>query len=82
MGTPEFDSAVERKIYEVTREAENQVGGFDFACVINSYYRAYKTDDDGNRVVDSEKTASYRTLKTYDSIIVKGTNIEDGKVIY
>ena len=50
--------------------------------VVAKSYVAYNTDEDGNRVVDSEKTASYRTLKTYDSIIVKGTNIEDGKVIY
>lgn len=46
VGSAEFDRCVERKIYEVTREAENQVGGFDFACVVNAFYRACKNNDD------------------------------------
>jgi hypothetical protein len=49
IGSLQFDKAVESKIYEVTREAENQVGGFDFACVINAFYRAYKSEDDNLR---------------------------------
>lgn len=49
VGSLQFDRAVESKIYEVTREAENQVGGFDFACVINAFYRAYKNEDDSLR---------------------------------
>lgn len=53
--------------------------GTDF--VIAEKYTAYKTDKDGNSVVDEEKTSSYRELSVYDSIIVKGTNITDGKVI-
>ena len=50
--------------------------------VLAEKYTAYKTDDKGNKIIDEEKTASYRQLDVYDSIIVKGTNIVDGKVIY
>lgn len=53
--------------------------GTDYVIAHN--YEAYYTDEDGNLVYDEEKNASYRKLKAYDSIIVKGTNIEDGKVI-
>ncbi len=45
-GTPEFDAEVERKIHAVTREAESHVGGFDFACVVNAFYKANKNDDE------------------------------------
>lgn len=54
--------------------------GDDF--VIAEKYVAYKTDEEGNKVVDTQKTASYREIKAYDRIIVKGTNITDGKIIY
>lgn len=53
--------------------------GSDF--VIAEKYIAYKSDKDGNRIIDEEKTSLYRELSVYDSIIVKGTNITDGKVI-
>ncbi len=46
VGSNEFEKEVEKRIYEVTAEAENQVGGFDFACVVNAYYKAYRNDDD------------------------------------
>ncbi len=49
--------------------------------VIADKYTAYKEDEDGNKVVDEEVTASYRALKMYDQIIVKGMNITDGMVI-
>ncbi|MBE6718702.1 MAG: biotin carboxylase [Ruminococcaceae bacterium] len=45
-GTTEFDSEVEKRIHSVTREAENHIGGFDFACVVNSFYKAQKDGDD------------------------------------
>ena len=54
--------------------------GNDF--VLAEKYIAYKTDKKGKKVIDEEKTSSYRSLAVYDSIIVKGTNIVDGKVIY
>ncbi len=53
--------------------------GEDF--VVAGEYVAYKTDKDGNKIVDEELTASYRKIKAYDRIIVKGNNITDGKVI-
>ena len=46
VGTPEFDFEVERRIFEVTRTVENYVGGFDFACVVNAFYKAHKSGDD------------------------------------
>lgn len=49
--------------------------------VIAQNYVAYTTDENGEQIYDEEKTSSYRKLKAYDSIIVKGTNIEDGKVV-
>ena len=49
--------------------------------VIAEKYVAYITDKNGNKVIDEEKTYSYRELKAYDRIIVKGTNITDGKII-
>ncbi len=42
---PFFDIAVEKKIYTVIGGLEDMVHGFDFAAVINAYYRAYR---DGN----------------------------------
>ncbi len=41
----------------------------------------YKKDKDGKDIVDYEKTDSFRAIKLYDNIIVKGKNIEDGKLI-
>lgn len=49
--------------------------------VVAEKYTAYSEDEEGNRIIDAEKTEQYRELKAYDSIIVKGTNISDGKVI-
>ncbi|MBR5322753.1 MAG: ATP-binding protein [Clostridia bacterium] len=46
-GSEEFDREVEKRIFEVTREAESHVGGFDFAYVVNTYYKATKCNDDG-----------------------------------
>lgn len=49
--------------------------------IIADKYKAYTVDKDGNKIVDEEKTASYREISAYDRVIVKGNNIEDGKVI-
>lgn len=49
--------------------------------VIAEKYIAYKEDEDGNKVVDEEKTESYRAINLYDQIIVKGMNINDGMVL-
>ena len=47
VGSEAFEAEVEKRIYEVTSEAEGLVGGFDFACVVNAFYRAEKNLDDG-----------------------------------
>lgn len=46
-GTPEFRSAVEKKLFAVIRSLESQIGGFDFALVLSRYYRAY---NEGNEL--------------------------------
>ncbi len=43
---PFFDIAVEKKIYTVIGSLEDMVHGFDFAAVINAYYRAYRDGND------------------------------------
>lgn len=40
--SPAFEKEVSAKIYEVLREIETGVGAFDFARVIDGYYRAWK----------------------------------------
>ena len=45
-GSPEFDSAVERRIYIVTDALSELVHGFDFAKLLSTYYRAVLSGDD------------------------------------
>ena len=45
-GTPGFGAAVDKKVFELTRELEGQVGGFDFAAVISKWRRANEEGDD------------------------------------
>jgi len=47
--TPAFSAAMERKITEITASLEGLVNGFDFASVLNTYYRAVKNADDEKR---------------------------------
>ena len=49
--------------------------------IMASKYKVYRTDKKGNKVVDEEATAKYPEIKAYDKVIVKGNNLEDGKVI-
>lgn len=53
----EFRRALTKEIFSVTRDMEGEVGGFDFAAVLNAYYRAY-TDDD-----EEKKSACIRWLR-------------------
>jgi len=46
IGTEGFDVEVEKRIHSVTREAESLIGGFDFACVVNLFYKSSQTGDD------------------------------------
>ncbi|MBE6638336.1 MAG: biotin carboxylase [Ruminococcaceae bacterium] len=41
----EFDRKLTAKVYEVVRDTESQVGGFDFSRVIGSYFAARRDDD-------------------------------------
>lgn len=45
-GTPWFRDELYSRIYKVAQELESHVGGFDFASVIASYYRAFCDDDE------------------------------------
>ena len=55
--TEDFRRALTKEIFSVTRDMEGEVGGFDFAAVLNAYYRAY-TDDD-----EEKKSACMRWLR-------------------
>lgn len=46
IGTEEFSSRIRSKIFEVSKELEGQIGGFDFASVISSYYTASVNDNE------------------------------------
>lgn len=43
---PSFSNEVSKRVYSVIRELENNVGGFDFANVILTYYKAVLNDDE------------------------------------
>lgn len=55
--TDAFRRALTKEIFSVTRDMEAQVGGFDFATVLNAYYRAYTEDD------EEKKSACIRWLR-------------------
>ena len=46
VGSREFDKAVERKIYAVIADIQEMVNGFDFAQVINLYWKASKSENE------------------------------------
>ncbi len=56
-GTPSFDSAVKKRIYDTVRALEDGVGGFDFALVLASYYEACEAED------EDKKSACLRWLR-------------------
>ncbi len=45
-GSYEFNKELSAKIFSITRDLEGQVGGFDFAAVINTYYTAHRNGDE------------------------------------
>ncbi len=55
--SPEFSNEVSKRVYAITRELENSVGGFDFAYVLNEYYKAVISDD------EERKSAAMRWLR-------------------
>lgn len=44
--SPDFEKEISKRIYSVLREIETGVGAFDFARVIDTYYRAWRASDD------------------------------------
>ena len=46
IGSREFDKTVERKIYAVIADIQEMVNGFDFAQVINHYWKASKSENE------------------------------------
>ena len=46
---PKFEAAVDQKIYGVISSLNELVHGFDFAKLLNMYYHAYMSGDDGNK---------------------------------
>ncbi|MCI8386984.1 MAG: DUF2791 family P-loop domain-containing protein [Clostridiales bacterium] len=57
VGSQEFTNKLTAKIYAQTRELESQIGGFDFAMVITTYYKAYIAGD------EDKKSACMRWLR-------------------
>ena len=43
---PRFEGEVARGVYALTKDLENNVGGFDFAAVLVKYYHASLSDDE------------------------------------
>ncbi|MDD4772729.1 MAG: ATP-binding protein [Eubacteriales bacterium] len=74
--TPWFRDELYSRIFKVARELEGQVGGFDFASVIASYYRAFCDDDEEMKSASlrwlrgeyTTKTEAKKTLKVGDII--------------
>ena len=58
-GTEAFEKALTARIYAVTREMEGEVGGFDFASVLASYYRACRAGYED----EEKKSACMRWLR-------------------
>lgn len=54
---PAFERALSAKIHDIVSSLELQVGGFDFALVLNQYYKAHR---DGN---DEKRSACLRWLR-------------------
>ncbi|MBO7395169.1 MAG: ATP-binding protein [Ruminococcus sp.] len=46
---PDFEKAVEKKIYEVISALNEMVHGFDFAKLLTVYYRSYAAGDDESK---------------------------------
>lgn len=44
--TPAFDDAFGKRVLASVRTLESDVGGFDFAMVLRTYYEAYRAEDD------------------------------------
>ncbi len=55
--TEAFRTELSRRIFMVTRDMEGEIGGFDFANVLNRYYRAYTADE------EETKSACIRWLR-------------------
>lgn len=55
--SPDFGKEVSKRVFALSKKMENSVGGFDFASVINSYYRA---ETEGS---DELKSACLRWLR-------------------
>ena len=47
--SPDFEKAVERKIYEVISALNEMVHGFDFAKLLTIYYRSYASGNDESK---------------------------------
>lgn len=45
-GSEEFIKALSARIYSVARQLESQIGGFDFATILTTYYKAYIEEDE------------------------------------
>ncbi len=83
--SPEFAAEMSKRIYSVLRDMEDLVGGFDFAHVMNEYYRAYSLGDDEKKSACirwfrgefSSKTEARSALGFSVSVIIDDENWYD-----
>jgi len=83
--SPRFSAELESRVLETLRELELLVGGFDFARVVTSYYRAYADGDDDRKSAClrwlrgefSTKTEARNDLKFAVSTIIDDDNWYD-----
>ena len=83
--SPRFSAELESRVMETLRELECLVGGFDFARVVTSYYRAYIAGDDDRKSAClrwlrgefATKTEARNDLKLAGSTIIDDDNWYD-----
>ena len=77
--TPAFDRAFDEKIFAVCGTLESEIGGFDFAQVLQQYYRAYMAgDEEKKRDCMRWLRGEYPTRTEARAALGVGSIIDDG----
>lgn len=78
-GSPAFLDEMRRRIFTVTQTLQGQVGGFDFAAVISTYYEAYLADDE-DKISACMRwlRGEYNTKSEARALLPVGSVIDDG----
>jgi len=77
-GGAEFERALSSEVYTAIGELEGQIGGFDFASVINSYRTAYQNGDEPTKSACMRwLRGEYQTKTEARSVLRVGGIIDD-----